>query len=115
VSLDERRAKFKANLWNRPNAEERTLGLNTEEDEDEPSTPLQFQVPQLPFLKDGVNKQVKLTSRGSSSKQDKMLDKYEKLYSEKAQQKTETDVEEVWFSVSSFNPRLFERPLTPKL
>ena len=28
VSLDERRAKFKANLWNRPNAEETKLGSN---------------------------------------------------------------------------------------
>ncbi|KAJ3812985.1 hypothetical protein F5876DRAFT_63523 [Lentinula aff. lateritia] len=27
VSLDERRAKFKANLWNRPNAHEETLGI----------------------------------------------------------------------------------------
>jgi len=30
VSLDEHRAKFKANLWNRPNAEEAKLGLSPE-------------------------------------------------------------------------------------
>ena len=28
VSLDERRAKFKANLWNRPDARERQLGVS---------------------------------------------------------------------------------------
>jgi uncharacterized protein (DUF2235 family) len=27
VALDERRAKFKANLWNRPNAKEKSLGI----------------------------------------------------------------------------------------
>lgn len=27
VSLDERRAKFKANLWNRPSAKEQALGV----------------------------------------------------------------------------------------
>jgi hypothetical protein len=27
VALDERRAKFKANLWNRPNANEKDLGI----------------------------------------------------------------------------------------
>ncbi|KAJ3767573.1 hypothetical protein FB446DRAFT_651900 [Lentinula raphanica] len=29
VSLDERRAKFKANLWNRPNTQEETLGISS--------------------------------------------------------------------------------------
>jgi len=29
VALDERRAKFKANLWNRPNAKEAKLGSNS--------------------------------------------------------------------------------------
>lgn len=28
IALDERRAKFKANLWNRPNAKEQTLSIS---------------------------------------------------------------------------------------
>lgn len=31
LSLDERRAKFKANLWNRPNAKEQTLSVSDQE------------------------------------------------------------------------------------
>lgn len=34
VALDERRAKFKANLWNRPNHKEQTLGTTATNTED---------------------------------------------------------------------------------
>ncbi|KAG6822300.1 hypothetical protein H0H93_005947, partial [Arthromyces matolae] len=33
VALDERRAKFKANLWNRPNDTEATLGIKGQQPE----------------------------------------------------------------------------------
>jgi uncharacterized protein (DUF2235 family) len=33
VALDERRAKFKANLWNRPTAKEQTLGIQGQKPE----------------------------------------------------------------------------------
>ncbi|KAJ7202267.1 hypothetical protein GGX14DRAFT_654041 [Mycena pura] len=40
VSLDERRAKFKANLWNRPNDEERALGITQKPAEEERARPM---------------------------------------------------------------------------
>ncbi|KAF9461016.1 hypothetical protein BDZ94DRAFT_861028 [Collybia nuda] len=74
VSLDERRAKFKANLWNRPTVKEQTLGING-------------RMPGEP-VSDGPPK----AKKGDENS----LRAMERKYSRKTDR--ETDVEEVWFA-----------------
>ncbi|KAG6915283.1 hypothetical protein DXG01_012305 [Tephrocybe rancida] len=80
VALDERRAKFKANLWNRPTVHESTLGV-------------QGQKPDVPkeasHAPDG---QKKFGSSGKGHSQRA----WEQMYSDKAD--VPTNVEEVWFA-----------------
>jgi uncharacterized protein (DUF2235 family) len=73
VSLDEHRAKFKANLWNRPNAEEATLGLKPET---------------LAVHKSGHHDPHKTHSSAAH---------LERVYSEDSNL-TPTDIDEVWFA-----------------
>jgi len=112
--LDERRAKFKANLWNRPNEQEIRLGLHTK------SHPLgRVQSFDEPPNEDNRGRRngyeehrTKSTGEfifGSSKKKivpkederDKELNALERIYSELSDKKT--DIEEVWFAVCYFN------------
>lgn len=101
VSLDEHRAKFKANLWNRPNATEVKLGTHSDDDDEE------VVASPLPFLKG--HKHNVSTSTNSTSDEDRKLDNLEEIYSEreihskKTQQPSATDIEEVWFTVRLFS------------
>ena len=97
LSLDEHRAKFKANLWNRPNAHEAQLGTRSEDDEKEVVKP-------PPLLK-GHKKNIS-TSTNSTSVEDRKIDNLDEVDSEKDEihsKKTKepwtTDFEEVWFAV----------------
>lgn len=115
MSLDERRAKFKANLWNRPTAEEEKLGL---------PDPSRLGAPNVPALskqatvdsdevsvlfKDDKTKKEKANGHTKKSRpgrvslgirtinsDDKLLNSYERMYSEKHEHMT--DIEEVWFA-----------------
>lgn len=82
VSLDERRAKFKANLWNRPDAREETLGV-------------EGQRPQVPETPTMGHKTPKMGMGFLDNRSHKLRD-MENKYDRKVGQKT--DVEEVWFS-----------------
>lgn len=111
MSLDEHRAKFKANLWNRPNAEE--LKLGTDAAATSPAAPTDrqpsFDDPRArpnPSHKASNGKYAKYTPNlklprtGSILKEDegdRVLNTYEKMYSEKRERTT--DIEEVWFAV----------------
>lgn len=126
ISLDERRSKFKANLWNRPTAQEAQLGVQaipsqpvqlpespaSSVNEKAPSTPTstssKFSYPSFKksngngngnLQKKGVTQ--KRGKKGSESEQDKKLDTMEKMYSESSRKDSErpTDIEEVWFAV----------------
>ncbi|XP_006462906.1 hypothetical protein AGABI2DRAFT_224560 [Agaricus bisporus var. bisporus H97] len=124
ISLDERRSKFKTNLWNRPTDQEAQLGVQasssqlaqpcmsptTSLNEKEPSTPTS------PSLHNPSEKRSNTRSvRGGSEKSggfrineiriggsthDKKLDTMEAMYSASARKKLEvpTDIEEVWFA-----------------
>jgi len=136
VALDERRAKFKANLWNRPTKEEEQLGIqnlpavNSSPSESMPSTPtvgrahtrtdsqpsLSFKLPQ--FGKSSEKKLKESAQKGGhdekkraatigipiDSHDDKVLNTFERMYSEKHEHMT--DIEEVWFAVSNTVLRL---------
>ncbi|RDB14791.1 hypothetical protein Hypma_016547 [Hypsizygus marmoreus] len=91
VALDERRAKFKANLWNRPNAQEEKLGL--------PPQQTDIVASPMPLLKEKMGiKGVSLSSSsmGRESEEERILREFEERYAEK--EAHETDIEEVWFS-----------------
>ncbi|RDB14966.1 hypothetical protein Hypma_016149 [Hypsizygus marmoreus] len=75
VALDERRAKFKANLWNRPTVKEAVLGVDG-------------QKPHVPAAEGN-------TKRAKPEKQ-KTLRALEKKYSGYAERPT--DIDEVWFA-----------------
>ncbi|KAJ7483420.1 hypothetical protein FB451DRAFT_1393527 [Mycena latifolia] len=92
VSLDERRAKFKANLWNYPNDWEKTLGTHSR-----PETPTLPTLPKhrytLPFPK------FKTPFRTSSTPDDDMeQEKFETAYAHHHTKSHKTDVLEVWFA-----------------
>ncbi|TFK65485.1 hypothetical protein BDN72DRAFT_773295 [Pluteus cervinus] len=122
VSLDERRAKFKANLWNRPDQREQKLGLSNENStppsesdsqgrtssspSSQPSTPT-FLKPSFSQRSDRTlinskslsSKHTKNHSNTSSAwetEEDKELAALETVFAQK--EKKETDVEEVWFA-----------------
>lgn len=77
--MDERRAKFKSNLWNRPNPQESTLGVEGQKP-DVPPTPA---ATKSTFSKKKVG-------------HDESLNALEKKYAERADRPT--DIEEVWFA-----------------
>jgi len=83
VALDERRAKFKANLWNRPTAAEVKLGI--------PST--------APPVQGIASSNQTVMRKQSSDAEDELAPSAlsgERIYSES--EVRPTDVEEVWFS-----------------
>jgi hypothetical protein len=102
--LDERRSKFKANLWNRPNPEELKLGISPN------PPPVSLTSPPLvrqitlddpsPTPTNGKNKKEKPNKKKTYKKEDeddRVLNTLERMYSQKYENLT-TDVEEVWFA-----------------
>ncbi len=97
VSLDERRAKFKANLYNRPTEEEAKLGVQPGE-MPKPSnvTSSDGSVFNVQLLKD-LYKKVEATRSKSNAQEEEQEDsRLETSYDESG--KSETDVLEVWFA-----------------
>lgn len=102
VSLDERRAKFKANLWNRPTAEETQLGASLVPEFPPKATSIDD--PGLLQSKTGNGKYTKYTpnlkkakTKHKEDEDDRKLNTLERKYSEKSERTT--DIEEVWFAV----------------
>jgi uncharacterized protein (DUF2235 family) len=101
LSLDERRAKYKANLWNRPPKlrEERLC------DTPAPMSPWERSVSPMPMPMpepepdpdDDDMDPDKKHKRWPTEKEEKILGLYEQLYAEREERPT--DVEEVWFAV----------------
>lgn len=132
VALDERRAKFKANLWNRPTAKE--LGYGSDVDAPTPrpkkvktkskktkgsatgdskvndgqtngaaAAPVRPALATVPTTgteksSKSSNGKVPAIKKLKESQEDKRLTSLEKMYSTS---ENTTDVEEVWFAVSS--------------
>jgi uncharacterized protein (DUF2235 family) len=94
LALDERRAKFKANLWNWPNPSEEKLGDMREREssmERMRASPNMFDPGDEDT--DSTNKRL---SREENEEQ--TLSRFERMYAVKEAHLT--DVEEVWFAVS---------------
>jgi len=106
VALDERRSKFKANLWNRPNDDEAKLGVQA--DTAQLPRPTSFDEPAhnnkngkrspngLSGIMDATNLFDGKKSRRKEDQDDKKLNTLERLYSEMGEKVT--DIEEVWFA-----------------
>ncbi|KAG5649691.1 hypothetical protein H0H81_002474, partial [Sphagnurus paluster] len=99
VALDERRAKFKANLWNRPNADEQQYGVQPP-----PQPPVTESPKPIVHVKQrsGTLPLPKLPTTMKPQKHketvnEEKLSNFERVYSQKA--RTPTDIEEVWFAV----------------
>jgi len=90
ASLDERRAKFKANLWNRQNADEAKLGAKLTSSDEPDSSPLPFPNLNTPWGH--------ILLRSDTISTEKEEDNLERTYSGQARWKTQIDVEEVWFA-----------------
>ncbi|TFK60892.1 hypothetical protein BDN72DRAFT_965473 [Pluteus cervinus] len=90
VSLDEHRAKFKANLWNRPNVHEQILSVTDQKIEQ------QKQQTQDPGKKDTGKKPAAGGSKKQHDPQYVAQRKFEEEYSK--DRTVPTDVEEVWFA-----------------
>ncbi|KAF5377885.1 hypothetical protein D9615_006800 [Tricholomella constricta] len=91
IALDERRAKFKANLWNRPTVEEQHLGVQTQ--------PVVTSSPQPLKEKDrkgSLSYQSSTLRTPKESEEERRLSNFERIYSQK--EKHVTDIQEVWFS-----------------
>lgn len=95
ISLDERRAKFKANLWNRPTQKEMDdmKGVSGHLPQNTPkhAPTTDAKVDPKSFLKE------KFRKRTEEDEEYKELNALERVHSEKREKPT--DVEEVWFSV----------------
>ena len=118
IALDERRAKFKANLWNRPDAAELKLDkdavLNASNTapgaqcalvEDDVDLKVHHRHSTKTHEKNGhgsgQNDDQHQHKTRKESDNDRKLNTMERMYSSASQQTT--DVEEVWFAVSTFN------------
>jgi hypothetical protein len=125
VSLDERRSKFKTNLWNRPTDQETRLGVLASSSQQKqpsisPASSVDEKVPSTPNSPSfsyssgkrpdngnvGGHSQKKgglprIVTRDTGSAHDRKLDTMEAMYSASLPKKLEvpTDVEEVWFAV----------------
>ena len=96
VSLDEHRAKFKANLWNRPTADEANLGTHSEDESEEIFRSL------FPIH---MGHHHSISTSTNSTYEDRKLDNLEEKHLEKEEihsKERTTDVEEVWFAVRPF-------------
>ncbi|KAK0477484.1 hypothetical protein EDD18DRAFT_1378198 [Armillaria luteobubalina] len=94
VSLDERRAKFKANLWNRPSVRELLLGTSrwttqsSHQSDPSPSSTLKTH--------NGEHKEQKESEIEWSPQEEKFMNEMERLHSSSSGKPT--DIEEVWFA-----------------
>ncbi|KAG5644333.1 hypothetical protein DXG03_008692 [Asterophora parasitica] len=95
VALDERRAKFKANLWHRPTTEEEHLGLHETDSRLTTDSPLPLHVKELDRLRP-VHSRASSLRTPKESGQERKLAKFERIYSQK--ERRPTDIEEVWFA-----------------
>jgi uncharacterized protein (DUF2235 family) len=111
VALDERRSKFKANLWNRPDADELKLGQDAVLNASNTACALvedDVKVHHHPSKKHGKNghasgqddHQHQHKTRKESD-DDRKLNTLERMYSTASGETT--DIEEVWFAVSTSN------------
>lgn len=89
VSLDEHRAKFKANLWHRPTEAEQKLG----------TTAASTRRSTLSAVRDRMTRQRNSFTAWDHNAEDHLLSEMERTHS--AAQDKPTDVEEVWFAVCS--------------
>ena len=116
VALDERRAKFKANLWNRPNANELKLGKDAVPNasntapglvEDDVNLKVHHH-PSKTHGKNGhgsgQNDHQHQHKKGKESDDDRKLNTLERMFSTASEQTT--DIEEVWFAVSNIQSQL---------
>ncbi|KAL0063363.1 hypothetical protein AAF712_009758 [Marasmius tenuissimus] len=100
VSLDERRAKFKANLWNRPNEEEAKLGIHSG---DAKQTATETPRSSMSSTKKASKRKETGHSREDPSfhwfnEDEADLDCRERQWSARRESMRSTDVEEVWFA-----------------
>ncbi|KAG6896289.1 hypothetical protein C0992_009314 [Termitomyces sp. T32_za158] len=91
IALDERRAKFKANLWNRPTQAQQAYGVHTVR----LPTPDLDEKHDLPIHHADHN----LERERNVGNADQRLDLYENMFSVR-ETSQETDIQEVWFAVS---------------
>lgn len=102
VSLDERRVRFKENLWNRPTDEEKKLGLNviTCQPQVHPEQSSSTSVSKTGSHGDGGSphhpKHFGNFMTIENSGDDEALDRFEAMYGNPGEE--QTDVEEVWFA-----------------
>lgn len=96
VALDERRAKFKANLWNRPNSDEEKLGVKANPSPT-PAASSTDTVKLKGLLARHRSEKRKQSSGYRESEEELILSSFEKMYSERSE--CQTDIEEVWFAV----------------
>ncbi|KAF7797946.1 hypothetical protein EIP86_009153 [Pleurotus ostreatoroseus] len=97
VSLDEHRAKFKANLYNRPTEEEAKLGVQPG-DMPKPnnSVPTSGSIWNVELLKDLYKKVEATRPKNSAQEEEEQHSRLETSYD--MDEKSETDVLEVWFA-----------------
>ncbi|KAF8074124.1 hypothetical protein FPV67DRAFT_1480849 [Lyophyllum atratum] len=91
IALDERRAKFKANLWNRPTADEQKLGTQSD-------IPVVEASPLPMKEKDSKSSRARKASTSKEpleSEEERKLSRFEELYASKEEHTT--NIEEVWF------------------
>ncbi|KAI0785595.1 hypothetical protein C8Q75DRAFT_794543 [Abortiporus biennis] len=100
LSLDERRAKFKANGWNRPTAEEKKLGVQPGEMPKSGSVSAGVPTKITDFFKKTSSKMKDISDHGSVQKEEEEQDSWEQRFSEQdnCTIAAETDVLEVWFA-----------------
>jgi uncharacterized protein (DUF2235 family) len=94
VSLDERRAKFKANLWNRPTAREAALGTAPAH------LPPNCQTPRssIGSMKKEPDGHQPSSSFSWLDEDEVELAKYQNRYSAQDPSTNPTDIDEVWFA-----------------
>ncbi|KAL0575406.1 hypothetical protein V5O48_006577 [Marasmius crinis-equi] len=97
VSLDERRAKFKANLWNRPNEEETKLGMHHTKLAHSETPRSSISSGKKPAKRQKSSHDQEQPSFHWLDDEDEALDSYEGQYSAQIENLS-TDVEEVWFA-----------------
>lgn len=95
VSLDEHRAKFKANLYNRPTNDETKLGVQPGE-MPKPTASSSVAAFGVERFKEFVRKAER--SKSSAEEEEEQDDSREVQYDPCSDEKQETDVLEVWFA-----------------
>ncbi|KAJ6453178.1 hypothetical protein C8R45DRAFT_847321 [Mycena sanguinolenta] len=95
VSLDERRAKFKANLWNFPNHAEKTLGTHTPPSPGTPAFKRKFPGPRHGFT---LPMPKIRTMTESDDEDEREQNEFEAAFAKRHRKTRPTDMLEVWFA-----------------